>query len=108
MTSIICRIEDVSQPDLSPIAIFVYDFHMREDEIDDAQIQAWADEAEAGYDVEALKRRGRGRPGRGAEPMQVVAVRLSADEIEALDAIATRDQVSRSEAIRRALAQFAA
>ena len=40
--------------------------------------------------------------------MQVVAVRLSADEIEALDAIATRDQVSRSEAIRRALAQFAA
>ena len=55
---------------------------MREDEISEAQIRAWADEAEAGYDVEALKRRGRGRPGRGAQPMQVVAVRLSADEIE--------------------------
>lgn len=81
---------------------------MRDDEITDEQVQAWADEAEAGYDVGVLKRRGRGRPGRGAEPMQVVAVRLSADEVEALDAIAARDQVSRSEAIRRALAQFAA
>lgn len=81
---------------------------MREDEITDEQIQAWADEAETGYDVEALKRRGRGRPGRGAEPMQVVAVRLSPQEVEALDAVAARDQVSRSEAIRRALAQFAA
>lgn len=74
----------------------------------EAQIQAWADEAEAGYDAEALKRRGRGRPGRGAEPMQVVAVRLTADEIAALDAAAKRDQLSRSEAIRRALSAFAA
>ena len=64
--------------------------------------------AEAGYDVEALRRRGRGRPGRGAEPMQVVAVRLSADEVAALDAIAARERVTRSEVIRRALAQFAA
>lgn len=81
---------------------------MREDEISEAQIRAWVDEAEAGYDVEALGRRGRGRPGRGAEPMQVVAVRLSADEVAALDAIAARERVTRSEVIRRALAQFAA
>ncbi|WP_315559833.1 ribbon-helix-helix protein, CopG family [Actinomyces gerencseriae] len=81
---------------------------MREDEISEAQIRAWVDEAEAGYDVEALRRRGRGRPGRGAEPMQVVAVRLSADEVAALDAIAARERVTRSEVIRRALAQFAA
>lgn len=81
---------------------------MREDEISEAQIQAWVDEAEAGYDVEALRRRGRGRPGRGAQPMQVVAVRLSADEVAALDAIAARERVTRSEVIRRALAQFAA
>ena len=72
------------------------------------QIQRWADEAEAGYDVEELTRRGRGRPGRGAEPMQVVAVRLTIDEINALDAIASRESLSRSETIRRALAQFAA
>ncbi len=81
---------------------------MRADEVSEEQIQEWVAEAEAGYDVDALKRRGRGRPGRGAEPMQVVAVRLTADELAALDAAATRDNVSRSEAIRRALANFAA
>ena len=74
----------------------------------DEQIQKWADEAEAGYDVESLKRRGRGRPGRGAEPMQVVAVRLTAEELAAVDEVAKREHVSRSEAIRRALADFAA
>lgn len=37
--------------------------------ISDEQIEQWADEAEAGYDVEEMKRRERGRPGRGAEPM---------------------------------------
>lgn len=78
------------------------------EQIHDDQIHQWVDEAEAGYDVEELKRRGRGRPGRGAEPMQVVAVRLTADELAAVDAIAERDQISRSKAIRRALAGFAA
>lgn len=81
---------------------------MREDEVSQEMIDAWAAEAEAGYDVEQFIRRGRGRPGRGAEPMQVVAVRLTSEEIAALDAAAERDQVSRSEAIRRALASFAA
>jgi hypothetical protein len=76
--------------------------------VSDEQIQQWAEEAEAGYDVEELKRRGRGRPGRGAEPMQVVAVRLTAEELAAVDAIAERNHISRSEAIRRALAGFAA
>lgn len=76
--------------------------------VSEEQIQKWADEAEAGYDVEELKRRGRGRPGRGAEPMQVVAVRLTAEELEALDAAASQHDMSRSEAIRAALARFAA
>ena len=74
----------------------------------DEQIRNWANEAEAGYDVEELKRRGRGRPGRGAEPMQVVAVRLTAEELDALDAAAAKNDMSRSEAIRAALAHFAA
>ena len=74
----------------------------------DEQIQQWADEAEAGYDVDTLKVRGRGRPGRGAEPMQVVAVRLTAAELDALDASAAKSGMSRSEAIRAALAHFAA
>ena len=76
--------------------------------VDEEQIQKWADEAEAGYDVDELKRPGRGRPGRGAEPMQVVAVRLTVEELEALDVAAAKSDMSRSEAIRAALAHFAA
>lgn len=76
--------------------------------VSEGQIQEWANEAEAGYDVEELRRRGRGRPGRGAEPMQVVAVRLTAAELDALDAAAVKNHMSRSEAIRAALAQFPA
>jgi hypothetical protein len=72
------------------------------------QIKQWADEAEAGYDVDVLQRRGRGRPGRGAEPMQVVAVRLTAEELADLDAKAAQNDMSRSEAIRAALAHFKA
>lgn len=76
--------------------------------VTEAQIAEWVAEAEVGYDVEALKRRGRGRPGRGAEPAQVVALRLTAEELEALDARAAREHKSRSELIREAIAAFAA
>lgn len=76
--------------------------------VSEQHIQQWANEAEAGYDVDELKRRGRGRPGRGAAPMQVVAVRLTADELAALDAAAAKNHMSRSEAIRAALAQLPA
>ena len=76
--------------------------------VNEDQIRKWAEEAEAGYDAAELKRRGRGRPGRGAEPAQVVAVRLTAEELEALDAAAQRHDLTRSEAIRAALAHFAA
>lgn len=72
------------------------------------QIAAWAAEAEQGFDVHALKKRGRGRPGRGAEPSQVVALRLTADELAAIDASAARAHKSRSETIREALAAYVA
>ena len=72
--------------------------------VTEEQIAAWADEAEAGYDVEALKKRGRGRPGRGAGPSEVVALRLTADEIASLDARAAREGKSRSQVIRDAQA----
>lgn len=71
--------------------------------VTEEQIAAWVAEAEAGYDVAALKKRGRGRPGRGAEPSQVVALRLTLDEIAALDARAAREGKTRSEVIRDAL-----
>ena len=85
-------------------AVSLYDICV----VSEEQIKKWADEADQGYDVEELKRRGRGRPGRGSEPMQVVAVRLTAEELQALDAVAVGKDMSRSEAIRAALAQFAA
>lgn len=72
--------------------------------VDEDQIAAWADEAEAGYDYVAMKKRGRGRPGRGAEPSQVIALRLTADELALLDARAERENKTRSEVIREALA----
>ncbi|WP_125611481.1 ribbon-helix-helix domain-containing protein [Specibacter cremeus] len=76
--------------------------------VTEEQIAAWAAEAEAGYDVGALKKRGRGRPGRGAEPSQVVALRLTLEELAAIDARAAREGKTRSEVIREALAASAA
>ncbi|WP_074401088.1 ribbon-helix-helix domain-containing protein [Agromyces aureus] len=76
--------------------------------VTEEQISAWAAEAEAGYDIDALKRRGRGRPGRGAEPAQVVALRLTAEELAVLDARAAREHKSRSDLIREAIAAYAA
>lgn len=71
--------------------------------VTEEQIQAWADEAEAGYDYAALKKRGRGRPGRGAVASQVIALRLTEEEIEALDARAKEEGTTRSDIIRKAL-----
>ncbi len=53
-------------------------------------------------------RKTRGRPGRGAEPAQVVALRLTAEELKALDVRAAREHKSRSELIREAIAAFVA
>ncbi|MCL2468566.1 MAG: ribbon-helix-helix protein, CopG family [Micrococcales bacterium] len=76
--------------------------------VTEEQIAAWAAEAEAGYDVAALKKRGRGRPGRGAEPSQVVALRLTVAELADLDGRAQREGKTRSQVIREALAAAAA
>lgn len=69
--------------------------------VTDEMIQDWADEAEAGYDVEKL--RNRGRPTVGGGPGAVVPVRMDAALLEALNARAEQDHVSRSEAIRAAV-----
>lgn len=71
--------------------------------VTEKQIQDWVDEAEAGYDVERLKKRGRGRPGRGARASQVVTIRFTAEELEIIDTRAEKLHVSRSELIREAV-----
>lgn len=68
--------------------------------VTEAQIVGWAAEAEGGYDVTALKKRGRGRPGRGANPSQVVAVRFTAEELEQIDERVAMEHVTRSALIR--------
>lgn len=69
--------------------------------VSDAQIEAWANEAEAGYPVEQLRKRGRKPLGDGAS--EVVPVRMDQTLLDALAARAEREHVSRSEAIRAAV-----
>ena len=69
--------------------------------ISEDQIDAWVTEAEKGYDVEMLRKRGR-KP-RDVEAAQVVCIRLSPSEVSHLDEYAASHGLSRSEAIRKAL-----
>jgi uncharacterized protein (DUF4415 family) len=69
--------------------------------VTDGMIQKWADEAEAGYDVEKLRKRG--RPTVGDGPGAVVPVRMDEALLKALNARAEQEHVSRSEAIREAV-----
>jgi hypothetical protein len=72
----------------------------------DADIEALADEAERGYDVEVLKPRRRGRPMLGTAPADVVPVRLDPELRQAVEARAEADHTTTSEIIREALRRF--
>jgi len=74
--------------------------------VTDADIQDWADEAERGYDVEQLGKRGRKPIGDGSA--RVVPVRIDAALLAALTERAERDRISRSEAIRAAIRSYVA
>ncbi len=74
--------------------------------VTEEQIQAWADEAEAGYDLETLRKRGRRPLGDG--PARVVPVRLDDTLLNAVDERAEHDHVTRSELIRAALRAYVA
>ncbi len=69
--------------------------------VSEEQIDAWVAEAENGYDVETLRRRGR-KP-RSEDAAKVISIRLSPGEIADLDKYATANGWSRSQAIREAL-----
>ena len=74
--------------------------------VTDAEIEALADEAERGYDVETLKTRRRGRPMLGAGPSEIVPVRLDPELKRAVEARAEAEHRSASEIIREALRRF--
>ena len=73
----------------------------------DADIDALADEAEHGYDVERLAKRP-GRPRMGSAPAVLVPVRLHADLHNAVKALAAAESTSISELVRDALRSYLA
>ncbi|GAC1373536.1 MAG: DEAD/DEAH box helicase family protein [Acidimicrobiales bacterium] len=72
-----------------------------------AEIEALADEAEQGYDIEHLAR-GPGRPRMGSAPAVLVPVRLHADLHDAVKVLAKAERTSVSELVRDALREFLA
>ena len=74
--------------------------------VTDEMIQEWADEAERGYDVDVLKKRGRRPIGDGAA--RVVPVCMDDSLVAAVDQRAEKDGTSRSEIIRSAVRAFVA
>ena len=74
--------------------------------IKEEQIAAWVAEAESGFDVSAMKKRGRGRPGRSTAPSEVIALRLTEAELQGVDSAAAQGHTTRSAIIRAALAAY--
>jgi hypothetical protein len=75
--------------------------------LSDAQLEALADEAERGYDVNTiLQRRRGGRPPLGSAAASVESVRLDPDLKRELLLRAAHDHTSVSEVIRRAIGQY--
>lgn len=92
---------------------FVYDTAVGEyllhgHRVSDEQIRAWADEAEAGYDLQQLPRPTPGRPPVEWGPGTVVTVRLDEELLAALLKRAADEGIAnRSEAVRAAVKQWA-
>ena len=76
--------------------------------ITDQLLEKLAKEAEAGYDVEEILRRRRGRPPMGSGPASVESVRLDPELRGALADRAKRDGEATSSVIRKALRQYLA
>jgi predicted HicB family RNase H-like nuclease len=74
--------------------------------ITDEMVEALADEAERGYDVEEIRRRRGGRPPMGSAASSVESVRLDPELKRDLLLRAAEQQISVSEAIRRAIGQY--
>jgi hypothetical protein len=75
-------------------------------EITDEMVGVMADEAESGYDVDEILRRRGGRPPMGSSAASVESVRLDPDLKRDLILRAAEEQISVSEAIRRAVRQY--
>lgn len=78
-------------------------------DITDELIERWGEEAEAGLDVDKLKRtvrRGRGRPAMGSAAAEALPVRLDPELRASVVERAERDGVAQGEVVRRALRAY--
>ena len=75
--------------------------------VTDEMIEAMADEAEGGYDLDELRTRNKGgRPAMGEAAASVESVRLDPELKRDLLLRAAREQTSVSDVIRRALREY--
>lgn len=75
--------------------------------VDNEMVEKLADEAEAGYDLDEIRRRrSGGRPAMGSGPASVESVRLDPELKKELLLRASQDGVSVSEVIRQALRTY--
>lgn len=74
--------------------------------ITDQTVEAMADEAEDGYDVDEMLRKRAGRPPMGSAPALVESVRLDPELKGELILRAAKEGISVSEAIRKAVRQY--
>ncbi|UNX55626.1 ribbon-helix-helix protein, CopG family [Georgenia sp. TF02-10] len=74
--------------------------------ISDEAVEAMADEAERGYDVEEIQRRRGGRPPISSAAPSVESVRLDPELKRTLLLRAAEERISVSEAIRRAISLY--
>ncbi len=75
--------------------------------ITDEVVEAMADEAERGYDIEEIRHRRRGgRPPMGSAAASVESVRLDPELKRDLLLRAAEQRISVSEAIRRAIGEY--
>ncbi len=69
-------------------------------------IQAWADEAEAGYAPHQLHSPRRGRPSMGSAPAAPLSVRFDKELLDLVKQNANQRHVTPSEVVREAVRQY--
>ncbi len=107
--AVICDTDEREVPVTAAAEVVMHETHGTKADgtpITDEMVEAMADEAERGYDVEEIRRRRGGRPSMGSAASSVESVRLDPELKRDLLLRAAEQRISVSEAIRRAIGQY--